>query len=518
MRQQTRRVRDVSRAGVGSTALEGPPVEPVRLDVATEGEVTATSARLVEVGLRFGVPLTVPGREIVRGLELDLRPGTITLIAGPSGSGKSSLLRAIARQSPTSRSVQSIPFPTDVAVVDAVAPKRPVNEAIGVLTACGLGEPMLWIRRFTQLSDGEQFRARLARAVSLCRDGHQPDEFVDDRCRRGLLLCDECGAVLHRRLAQAVSFNLRKLVSRERLTLVVAAGQQDIERDLQPDTVVRLGGASAVVERREAGKRRKSISFAERLRIQQGTFGDYAAFSPMHYRQGNPLGWVDKVFVCRDGLDGPALAVVVYARPTLELRLRNEVTLGRFRKNPKRVNRDLRLLKRLVVHPDVRGCGIGHWLVRRTLPLAGTPFVECLAAMGAVNPVFAKAGMREIGVCEPPAIRDEAVRALREAGADPLSVDFVAQVCRRPAVRKLVTRCVLKWFHATSANADTRLARQTPRELAQTFRQLAGSEPTYYLWAADEAGWGLIERGCAERMARGVVSRREEGRRTRNEE
>jgi ABC-type ATPase with predicted acetyltransferase domain len=103
-------------------------------------------------------------------------------------------------------------------VVDAVAPARPMAEAMGLLTAAGLGEPMLWMRRFAQLSEGEQFRARLARAISLQpREGGCPP-----------LLCDEFGSLLHRRLARAVAFNLRKQVSREQLCMVVATSDPDL--------------------------------------------------------------------------------------------------------------------------------------------------------------------------------------------------------------------------------------------------------------------------------------------------
>ncbi len=478
---------------------EGDKLLTVTLEAAAAMASEPASARLVEVGLRFGVPLAAPGREIARGLSLDLSSGTITLITGPSGSGKSSLLNAIRQKCPAARLVQDLPFPTDVAVLDAIAPTRPVAEALEWLTACGLGEPMAWVRRFHELSEGERFRARLARAVSLQRAAGAPLPYVDETGEIAPLLCDEFGAALHQRLARAIAFNLRKLATRERLAIVLATSHDELEHDLHPDYLVRLGAAHPFVERCEPEPHPQFISLVRGLRIQQGTLADYAEFSSMHYRRGTQVGWVDKVFVCREGLDGPVLGVVVYARPTLELRLRNEVTRGRFCKRPAALNQSLRLLKRLVIHPDVRGCGIGHWLVRRTLPMVGTRFVECLAAMGAVNPVFAKAGMRAIGTCEPPAIRDEVLHALRAAGADPLGVDFTTHVCRRPAVREMVIRCVLHWYRATSTNAEEKLARQTPRELAQTFRQLAGSQPVYYLWAADEAGWTEIEQGISRR-------------------
>jgi len=473
------------------------------LDASIPAEAAPASPRLVEIGLRFGVPLSVPARVIAAGLQLKIRPGTITLITGPSGAGKSVLLSAIARRYTTARLVHNIQFPCDVAVVDAVAPTRPIDEALGILTACGLGEPMLWIRRFSQLSDGEQFRARLARAVSLNRRDRWATASSallgpDDECphqRVVPLLCDEFAAILHRRLAKALAFNLRKLVTRERLALVVATSQNDLEEDLAPDTIVRLGGPTPQVETPTAARLPRSISFARQLRIQRGTLADYAAFSSMHYRQRGQVGFVDKVFVCREGLDGPSLGVVVYAHPALELKLRNRVTRHAFSRQARRLNQELRVLKRLVIHPDIRGCGLGHWFVRRTLPLVGTRFVECLAAMGAINPIFEKAGMRRIGVCEPPAIRDASLAQLRAAGIDPLSTDFVSQVCRRPAVRRIVARCVLSWYRATSCNSEEKLSHQTPADLARTFRQLIGSEPVYYLWAADEAGWDLIEKG-----------------------
>lgn len=457
----------------------------LRVSVTVPAETAAASARLVEVGLRFGLAMSSPERRILGEVEVDPRPGTITLVTGPSGSGKSLLLTQIGWRCPTARMVHNTAFPLDVAVLDAIAPTRPVNEAMKILTACGLGEAGLWIRRFERLSAGEQFRARLARAISL----HRRD------AGRSPLLCDEFGSLLHGRLAMATAFNLRKLATRERLSLVVATSRDDVETDLRPDTVIRLGGPSPVITRpARASREGCSFSLRSHFRIERGAMRDYAAFSSMHYR-GNAegrIGFVDKVFVCRSGPGGEVLGVVVYARPVLELAPRNRATGGRFVRQGRRLNREMRVLRRLVIHPDVRGCGIGHWLVRRTLPLAGTRFVECLAAMGEINPVFEKAGMVRVGTCEPSTERRRRLAALREAGVDPLRADFAAQVRQRPAVRRLVAESVAAWYRAGTCNGARRLAAQTPTQLASTFRQIAGSAPVYYLWAADEGGWDLI--------------------------
>ena len=207
----------------------------------------------------------------------------------------------------------------------------------------------------------------------------------------------------------------------------------------------------------------------------------------MHYRATDELGFVDKVFVLRDGADGDTLGIVVYAHSPLELRLRNQATDKRFSRNPQRVNRELRILRRLVVHPDVRGCGVGYHLVRQTLPAVGTPYVECLATMGEFNPVFEKAGMRRIGQCGITRNRLAALDALRAMDVDPNSREFPMQVCRRRRVRAIVTRMVADWYRATTGGGESRIERQSPQTLAQTFRGLIGSRPVYYLWKKEKA-------------------------------
>ncbi len=288
-----------------------------------------SSARLVEVCLRFGVPMTATERPagVLDRLGLSFRPGTLTLIVGPSGAGKTMLLAEIAQRFPTSRRVNDVQFPLDVAVVDAVAPTRPIGEALGLMTACGLGEPGLWVRRFDQLSDGEQFRARLARAVWLhrreCRGHHclravahggwesekvgrcesekvekwesekvgkwesepsgsSPAGSADSEVGRyggGAvpLLCDEFGTNLHRRLAKAIAFNLRKLVTRERLALVVATSHEDVEADLRADRVVRLPIANCGLRRTRRGKpleaQKRGRVGVQKARLRDGEMG-----------------------------------------------------------------------------------------------------------------------------------------------------------------------------------------------------------------------------------------------------
>lgn len=459
---------------------------PVRMACTKRATLGRPSPRTATVGMEFGIPLYAEPRVIVEPTSVPLAPGRIVLLLGPSGSGKTSALAAIERQRGGGVVVDRVRFDRDRAIVDAIAPAQPLGEALGVLSACALGEPGLWIRRFNELSDGERFRARLARAISLHRRGTVAAP----------LLCDEFCSVLHRRVAKAISFNLRKIVSRDGLSAVVAGSNDDIVADLRPDIIVRLTGRGmCCVEPRE-WRRRSRPTFATRPRIEAGSLRDYAAFSQMHYRSTDQLALVDKVFVMseRRTNDPPAggqtslvrgerlLGIVVYGYSPLELSLRRTATNGRFTRNPARLNRSFRILRRLVVHPDVRGCGLGHYLVRKTLPMVGTEFVECLATMGEINPVFEKAGMKRIGRYDVQPSRKKAIDALRAMDVSPSSREFPGKVCRSRRVRAIVARVVHDWYRSTTSEPDVRMGRQSPHQLAEIFRGLIGLRPVYYLW------------------------------------
>jgi ABC-type lipoprotein export system ATPase subunit len=441
--------------------------------VATEVRRTP---RVEQVVLHFGLPRRVEAVEAVDPVRVRLGPGRIIAFVGPSGGGKTTALSLIESRFPGAHNVQRVSFPRDRSVVDSVVAGGSLADALSVLSACALGEPRLWIRYYHELSDGEKFRARLARAVGL--HARSP--------AAAPLLCDEFCTGLHRRAAKAIAFNLRKLVTRRKLNLVVATSTEDVLPDLQPNTTVRMlgDGRHEATERKPA---RRPISFWRRLHVERGSKRDYAAFATMHYRATDELGFVDKVFVLREGVGGDPCAIVVYSHPPLELALRNRATGGRFVRNPTRLNREVRILRRLVVHPDVRGCGLGHRLVADTLPQVGTRFVECLASMGAVNPVFEKSGMTRVGQCAPTPQQATTLAELARLDVDPFEKDFGLQVCRRPRVRRIVSAFVFNWYRATTGGGERRVARQSPQLVAQTFRGLIGSRPVYYLWCRDQA-------------------------------
>jgi len=525
----------------------------IEVNVVRSPKAPRLTRRVADVCLQFGLTPYVEPIHIAEGMQFHLKPGTITLLIGPSGSGKSAILQALEDRLPRVHSIYRASMPTNRAIVDCIARSGNLTQAMQLLTACALGEPKLWLRRFNELSEGEQFRAKLAYCIGLAgrltteaqrtrrtngiettnverstfnvqrrmgkdplqrlgeqtaqetagRRQHQSPERERRATIRGSdpaldfgelsraalgalipILCDEFCSTLHRRAAKAIAYNLRKLVRPLGLTLVLACSNDDLVADLQPDTLVTMdAGVTRITERQP---RQKPLSFRRRLVIEPGGKRDYLDFKSMHYRRTDELGFVDKVFVLRERSSDEKLAIVVYSHPPLELRLRNQVLNGRFKRNPRRLNREVRILRRLVVHPDVRGCGLGHYLVRKTLPLVGTPYVECLASMGDVNPVFEKAGMKRIGECPVSRKRLTAVQELMALEVDILHPDFIRHVVRRPRVRRIVARSVTEWYQATTGAGEKRVKKQTPELLAHTFRSQVLLRPVYYLWKRRE--------------------------------
>jgi ABC-type iron transport system FetAB ATPase subunit/GNAT superfamily N-acetyltransferase len=460
-------------SGHGRRCEEEPLARFVSVQAKRETAEPEPTARVLEVCGRFGIPPISPEVHVLNHVELVIGPGRVLLVVGPSGSGKTMLLEELAARLPGALFVNRVRFHPGRPVIDQIMPAAALPDVVRLLTGCALGEPRLWLRRFCELSRGEQFRARLARAVGRRLSGPVGAP----------LLCDEFAAVLDERAARAVAYNLRRQMTRLKLCAVVATPRSDLEADLQPDQVIRLrGGGQAGVEQRAPSLRAMSLS--SRMHIGPGRVADYDAFAEMHYRRREELGFVDRVFVMREGVAGEPVGIVVYAHSPLELSLRNRATNGRFVRNAERLNREVRILRRLVVVPELRGCGLGKTLVQKTLPQVGTRFVECLANLGEVNPVFERAGMRRIGVCPEPRAWRRVSEELAELGADPLSPEFAGQVARRPHVRRLVGRAVYRWYCSVTRGdvAARRVMGQSAVSLALTFRQLVGSRPVYYLW------------------------------------
>lgn len=176
---------------------------------STREKIRLRSAEAVEVAKWFGLG-RVRNRKRKRKVieeetvEVELRAGTVTLIVGASGAGKSMLLRRW-REEHVARGANWIELGDerfdDVPVVNCF-PGQALEETLMLLGRVGLGEVWTYLKAPSELSEGQKFRLRLARGLSGLREG-------------AVLACDEFGAVLDRVTAQVVARCLRRAIDAE---------------------------------------------------------------------------------------------------------------------------------------------------------------------------------------------------------------------------------------------------------------------------------------------------------------
>jgi len=130
------------------------------------------------------------------------------LILGPSGSGKTLLLKQFGKELSPS-------WKTDKAIVSHFSTP---TEAVDRLMAVGLNSIPSWCRPFHVLSNGEQFRANLARKLE------------------NNAVIDEFSSVVDRNVAKAASVAVRRYADNHDLhNLVFASCHYDILEWLRPD-------------------------------------------------------------------------------------------------------------------------------------------------------------------------------------------------------------------------------------------------------------------------------------------
>ncbi len=175
----------------------------------------------------FGMTVDGVARRAVRvRLSLRLEAGQICWIGGPSGAGKSLLLDALYDAAPPEQRVriESIALRRDAAVIDCV--DGPLEQTLEALSRAGLGDAWCLLRPPGMLSEGQQWRYRLAQAQI---------------SGRGLVFADEFCASLDATSARAVAYHLRRSADRTGCVFVLAGCREDVVDDLRPDVVVMAG-------------------------------------------------------------------------------------------------------------------------------------------------------------------------------------------------------------------------------------------------------------------------------------
>jgi len=142
----------------------------------------------------------------------------VGLIVGPSGSGKT----VVAEELFADSIVDGYGWPEDRSIVDAFPNGMSIKDVTKLLSSVGFSSPPTWLRPFCVLSNGEQFRATIARALA-----EQPD----------LCVIDEFTSVIDRTVAKIGSTAVQKAVRRRDQQFVAVTCHYDVVDWLEPDWV-----------------------------------------------------------------------------------------------------------------------------------------------------------------------------------------------------------------------------------------------------------------------------------------
>jgi hypothetical protein len=155
--------------------------------------------------------------------RLTLRPGDIVYITGASGAGKTVLLEALYEQVPAEHRLRlnEIPIEAGRPLIDCV--NRPLFEAMEILSRAGLSDVFCALQQPDRLSEGQQARYRLARAMM---------------SEKTVLFADEFTSSLDRITAAVLAHQLRRVAARTERIFVLASCHEDILPDLLPDILI----------------------------------------------------------------------------------------------------------------------------------------------------------------------------------------------------------------------------------------------------------------------------------------
>lgn len=235
---------------------------------------------------------------------------SIGLIVGASGSGKSTIANNIFKDSVFEPEWGTKPlvdeFPKNIAIKDIT----------GALTKVGLGSVPAWLRPYHTLSNGEKFRADMARALLSDNEVVTIDEFT---------------SVVDRTVAQVASNSIQKSFRKQEKKLIAVSCHYDIMDWLQPDWVIDLQDSTF---RRRLRQSRPSFN----IEIRKGTKKDWESLKHHHYMSGN--------------LHAAARIVCAYHEDRL-------VGFASYLHFPHPKAKNIKMGHRTVVIPDYQGLGLG---------------------------------------------------------------------------------------------------------------------------------------------------------------
>lgn len=193
----------------------------VKHRVATAYHESFRSAKVVGM---FDVPIR-PGQELSQEWEIEVpieeQDWQLGLIVGASGSGKTTLAKKIFGEDAYHTGFEW----KGEHVVDDFPKGLTAEEITSALSHVGFSSPPHWLRPFRVLSNGQQFRAEIARLLL-----EQGD----------LVVVDEFTSVVDRTAAKVGSAAVQKYIRKSAKQFVAVSCHSDIVEWLRPDWVLQV--------------------------------------------------------------------------------------------------------------------------------------------------------------------------------------------------------------------------------------------------------------------------------------
>jgi ABC-type ATPase with predicted acetyltransferase domain len=220
----------------------------VQSPIEVKGCTLTLSAPLIrtaatrKVQQAFGVSRDMLTTTLFAGLNFTICPGDIVLLCGPSGAGKTTLLSLLSKRLADPSTIPEgmtgsieVLRAVKVGTLGPLSSARPLISALGqrsferslfALNVSGLAEAHLYVKRFRELSNGQKYRAMVAKLIASDADVWVADEFC---------------ATLDPITANIVSRNLRRCAKSLGVTVILAAANwSEFIHELRPDTIVHL--------------------------------------------------------------------------------------------------------------------------------------------------------------------------------------------------------------------------------------------------------------------------------------
>jgi len=214
--------------------------EPIRfqnvnVSFATSVHKTRRSCAIQEA---FGISPTQLETLVFKNLSMEITPGQILFVSGCSGSGKTAFLDLITRRiRPSNYPTGKILLPSNarIGLFKPIPDAKPlieyngifgedVSRAIYVLNKAGLSEAFLYLRRYSELSEGQKYRAMIACLLN---------------SRSNIWLADDFLSTLDPITANIVAYNVREFAKSSGATVVAAAPHyESFIHALKPDRVL----------------------------------------------------------------------------------------------------------------------------------------------------------------------------------------------------------------------------------------------------------------------------------------